>query len=147
MLGIFFSSFAVAGEDCQRYIGSCEYYLCREKNMPCGGDGYFIGFGYKYCTKIVKSLMPKVSAQAKAWLTETATCLQAQLDTVDDSNTCAEIKRDAINGHSSCYEEAGFCSLKILDKMKLFKMISPSLRQKGVLSEGLQVARYCLNSN
>lgn len=134
-------------EDCHRYIGSCEYYLCREKNRPCGGDGYFINFGYKYCTKIVKKLIPKVSAQGKQWLLSTASCLQKQLDSVDDMNSCKEIKKLAIDGHNRCYEETGFCSLNISDKMRLIKTVAPSLKTKGVIKEGVQLFSHCTNPN
>lgn len=143
--GILLSSYSYGSEeDCRQYIGSCEYYLCREKNRPCNGDGYFIAFGYKYCTKLLNKLLPKVKSETQDWLNNTAKCLQEQADRIPDSFSCSDIKKEAIKGHGSCYEDNGFCSLSLSDKMKILKAISPSLKVRGVLPASFQVLHHCL---
>lgn len=145
-IGILLSNPALA-EDCDASIGTCQYYLCREANRPCNEKGYFLNFGYKYCHKSLDDkLVAKVSPQGKTWLIETATCLQRRLAEIDDVNTCAEIKREAIAGHDVCYLEAHFCELKFSDKIQILKTISPAFKEKGVLIEGIQVLHSCIKA-
>ncbi len=139
-------SSAFSSEDCHRYIGTCDYYLCREKNKNCNENGYFIGFGYKYCQASLTKLINNVSPNAKSWLLKTATCLQKQLDQLDDSLTCSEIQEKAIEGHDSCYQEVNFCGLSIEDKAKIIKMLLPALQVKGVVHEGFQVIYHCVEN-
>lgn len=146
LMNLFLSSISLA-EDCEKYIGTCEYYLCQEKNKPCGVGGYFIGFGYKYCRKSLDRLMTKVSPLGQEWVARTAICLQEQLEEINNSKSCTQIKAVAIEGHSRCYEEVGFCSLDLSDKVEVLKMITPALRVKGVLSSGVQVLRFCSQNN
>jgi hypothetical protein len=138
------SSTTFAVEECQKYIGSCEYYLCREMNKPCLTKGYFLNFGYKYCMKSIHQLKPKVSLEASEWIVLTSTCLQEQVDQIDDTHTCLQIKKKAIKGHNLCYLESQFCSLTLKDRYQIVKMLIPALKVKGVLFEGIQIFHQCL---
>jgi hypothetical protein len=111
----------------------------------CGFNSYFINFGYKYCTKSFKKLATEVSSEGKSWIGLTATCLQEQLEEIDDSASCAEIKNKATKGHSICYNESHFCSLDVLDKLKIMKMLTPTIQEQGVFLEGIQVFSQCLH--
>ena len=135
------------GEDCKAYIGTCEYYLCRENSKPCSSNGYYIGFGYKYCKASFGPLINNVSKEGSDWLVQTATCLQRQMDQISESNSCNDIKNKAIQGHDICYQEANFCALKLADKIKILATISPAVLESGVLNEGIQVLRYCLKAD
>lgn len=130
-------------KDCSKLIGTCEYYLCREQNKACGSEGYFLGFGYQYCSDSLKRLMNEVSPVGKKWLKTTATCLHQQMEEVKNSNSCAELKQKAISSHDKCYSEVSFCSLKMTDMLKILKMIHPALTEQGVLVEGIQVLGHC----
>lgn len=47
-------SLAVADESCQDMAvsGNCNFYSqCVEKRVPCGPNGYALGYGGKYCVK------------------------------------------------------------------------------------------------
>ena len=29
--------------------GSCDFYKCADSAVPCGNEGYALGYGYRYC--------------------------------------------------------------------------------------------------
>lgn len=130
-------------DNCADLIGKCEYYLCREKQKNCGAKGYFLGFGYQYCSDSLKRLRNEVSPNGKKWLDTTATCLHQQMEEISNNGTCAEIKKAAIRSHDKCYSEVSFCSLKPIEVVKIFDMIKPALFETGVIGEGVQVLEHC----
>lgn len=131
---------------CEDLIGTCDYYLCKEKNNNCGSKGYFINFGYQYCSKSLKKLSPKMTASGQLWLKETAICLQQQIEDLDVNNmSCKQIKKAAIKGHDKCYTEYNFCSLRFDEIKKIMKMILPALSKRGVILEGVQVLEHCIS--
>jgi hypothetical protein len=133
-------------DNCDELIGSCDYYLCQEKKNNCGAKGYFLGFGYQYCSDSLKRLMDQVSPRGKKWLTTTATCLQKEIQGMNVENkNCKEIKRAAIKGHDKCYSEISFCSLSFSEIKKILKMIRPALTTRGVIIEGVQVLGHCVS--
>lgn len=142
---IFLTSISLMAQECTQYVGSCDYYLCREMNKKCSIKGYFINFGYKYCTKSINGLAAKISTEGKDWIVQTSICLQEHLDEVDDTNSCADIKMKATKLHDICYQKSNFCSLSLLDKLKIMKMLIASFKEKGVLFEGVQVFNQCLH--
>lgn len=131
-------------DDCGELIGSCDYYLCQEKRNHCGAKGYFLSFGYQYCSDSLKRLSDEMSTKGKLWLETTATCLQKEMQIMDvESMSCKEIKRAAIKRHDKCYSEISFCSLSFREIKKVIKMIMPSLTKRGVIIEGVQVLKHC----
>lgn len=133
-------------DNCAELIGSCDYYLCQEKKNNCGASGYFLAFGYQYCSDSLKRLADEVSPRGKRWLVTTATCLQKEIQDMDTSNkSCKEIKRAAIRGHDKCYSEISFCSLSFSEIKKVLRMIMPSLTTSGVINEGIQVLGHCVS--
>ena len=136
----------IVTSNCEELIGSCDYYLCQEKKTRCGSKGYFLNFGYQYCSKSLKILSPIISQEGKLWLKDTATCLQEQIEDLDlGSMSCKEIKKAAIKGHDKCYTEYSFCSLSFKDIKKIMKMVFPALTKRGVIIEGVQVLKYCIS--
>lgn len=132
-------------DNCEELIGSCDYYLCQEKKNNCGARGYFLGFGYQYCSDSLKRLVDEVSPRGKQWLKTTATCLQKEIQAMDLENiSCKEMKRAAIKGHDKCYSEISFCSLSFSEIKKVIRMIMPSLTTRGVIHEGVQVLTHCV---
>lgn len=133
-------------DNCDELIGSCDYYLCQEKKNHCGAKGYFLGFGYQYCSDSLKRLANEVSPKGQEWLKTTATCLQKEMQAMDVGRlSCKEIKRAAIRGHDQCYSEISFCSLSFGEIKKIMKMILPSLTTRGVMIEGVQVLEHCVS--
>lgn len=133
-------------DNCAELIGSCDYYLCQEKKNNCGSKGYFLGFGYQYCSDSLKRLALEISPRGKKWLETTATCLQKEIQEMDvESKSCKEIKKAAIKGHDKCYSEISFCSLSFDEIKKILRMIMPSLTTRGVINEGIQVLTHCVS--
>lgn len=133
-------------DNCEELIGSCDYYLCQEKKNNCGAKGYFLSFGYQYCSDSLKRLALEISPKGQEWLKSTATCLQKEIQAMDvESKSCKEIKRAAIKGHDKCYSEINFCSLSFGEIKKILRMIMPSLTTRGVINEGIQVLTHCVS--
>ena len=141
-----YASEVLNSDDCAELIGSCDYYLCQEKNRPCGSKGYFLAFGYRYCSDSLERLAYEVSPKGKEWLSVTATCLQREIQAMDlENKSCKEIKKAAIKSHDKCYSEISFCSLSFREIKKILRMIMPALTQRGVLIEGAQVLQHCVS--
>lgn len=131
-------------DSCAPLVGTCEYYLCRESKKSCGAQGYFVGFGYQYCSQSLENLIHQVSPIGKKWIISTATCLQRKMQEENDQKTCSELKESAIESHSECYSEISFCSMKLSDIQKIFKMIYPELTDAKILKEGMAVLKECV---
>jgi hypothetical protein len=132
--------------NCSELIGSCAYYLCRETQKNCNANGYFISFGYQYCSESLINLSKEVSDRAKAWLTDVAICLQQKMEEIPNENSCSSIKKFAIQSHDECYTETNFCSLKIKDIFKILKMLRLEFSDARIMREGLQVLKGCRNN-
>gem|GEM_PF-827954 len=129
--------------DCSELIGSCDYYLCKEKERPCNSDGYFLNFGYVYCSQSIDHLKEKVSDKGKVWLTTVAKCLQEKTHEMDKSLTCKEVKSEAIRSHDSCYSEINFCTLPPKDIILVLNMIKKELKDLRIVREGIEVLLSC----
>lgn len=129
--------------DCSSLIGTCEYYLCREAQKSCNIDGYFLGFGYQYCSESLVNLSSKVTPKAQRWLKDVAVCLQNKMENISNDNSCVDIKDQAIKSHDECYTETEFCSLELKDAYKIIKMLRPEFDDKRIIKEGLEVLRNC----
>ena len=35
-------------------MGNCKFYNCVDSMVPCGDDGYAIGYGYRYCSRFTE---------------------------------------------------------------------------------------------
>jgi outer membrane protein OmpA-like peptidoglycan-associated protein len=111
-------------EGCSHLVGSCDFYLCREKKHPCGDKGYYKGYGYKYCERFTKILEPIMSKEGKKWLQDTRLCLQKHIDTKIPLDTpCPEVKESAFDSHPFCYVYSGLCSLSPVEWGKILGVI------------------------
>ena len=46
--------FGLGTDNCKNLAdrGDCEFYnQCVEKTVPCGNEGYAVGYGYRYCNR------------------------------------------------------------------------------------------------
>jgi hypothetical protein len=100
----------------------CSYYAaCLERAVPCGNDGYALGFGEKYCTAFRAA---PLSAAGKEWVTHVMGCLQRALvpDVVAagafasspaSKMRCDEVFQTAFDSHPGCYtaQENSICFL------------------------------------
>lgn len=140
--------------DCSKLTGmkgrECDYYLCREKKSPCKSDGYFLNYGYQYCSDSMTRLLKDkdISLSGKKWIISIANCLQRQLEKVPYSYACGLVKQEAIGSHHVCYSgeenpDGNFCPLPLKDQTKILLTVLPTIAEKGVLKEGGEVLGTC----
>jgi hypothetical protein len=111
------SDYPMCAPQCQNpTIRSCTFYAdCVEASVPCGADGYALGYGQKYCNKYATNL-DLFSTNGQKWALSVMGCLQTSLiSVVGCDSTCASIRTAAFASHADCYVNAGFCSLSLCD--------------------------------
>lgn len=132
---------------CDNLIGSCDYYLCAEQKSPCGLDGYNLGFGFKYCSGSKFKLAQEMKTpQGQSWVQNVFQCLQRQSFFKLQSTpqrSCDAIKSDAYDSHPDCYIQAGFCELKLSEKINIFKLIKSEILSTQTLQQGLSILHQC----
>lgn len=124
-------------------MGSCNYYLCREEQHPCGDSGYYKGFAFKYCQKYFNKTAKKLSQQGNNWLARNALCLQEALDDIPDQQSCGKVKTLAVRTHARCYRQTGFCRLPVRDLFRIFFTISPRSYRPSVFRQALRALPGC----
>ncbi len=134
-------------QSCEKYIGTCDFYLCQEQKNPCGINGYNLDFGFKYCSGSKFALFNQMQTDlGKSWVTNVFQCLQRQSLKATDAKavrTCEQIKSDAYDSHPDCYAEAGFCELKFSEKLKIFKLIKKEIFSTATIQQGQQLLHKC----
>jgi hypothetical protein len=97
---------------------TCAFYsACLEADMPCGADGYALGYGEKYCARYDVDVA--LSPQGLVWRDAVLHCLQEAL--VPElahvsSMSCDAITTFAFDSHPRCYTEGpSICFLPITD--------------------------------
>ena len=129
---------------------SCSFYANVENLMPCGDDGYTLGFAHHYCQIYLDN---RDDFSDKAWQDATRFCLQTKLyeyvGTQQDYPSCKELQDFGFGSHVPCYEKPdetrpklSFCGLPVMDKTKIAWMAAG-----GPLMEMLRTLNamdYCL---
>lgn len=142
---------AADGDTCSAYLdeegcASCDYYLCKEAaqgDAPCGEDGYYLGYGFKYCERISLVARPRLSEEGKLWLDDARRCLMEEVERqLEDENSCSVVKQIALESHPGCYMDAGFCSLPWGDMWSVFMTVDPTdVEMQQVLATGISCFR------
>lgn len=124
---------------------ACDYYRCREAQSigQCGGAGYYIGFGYKYCLRYAQVTEPRMSIDGQAWNAAARACLVESLDTnVPDSTDCQAIVEAGYATHAQCYAQTGFCELSLSDASRIVSTIDT---EDADFSQALEIGLDCLS--
>jgi hypothetical protein len=106
--------------------GACDFYRCREETSVglCGGDGYYLGFGYEYCRRYRQVTEPHFSPEGQIWSAQTRRCLMETLDAeIPDGPNCDGLIQAGYASHPSCYLGTGFCDLPALDWVRIVNTI------------------------
>ena len=118
---------SVIQRQCAHHMPRCNYYTCREDEKHCGGSGYYLGYGGKYCRRFNTRTKPKLSAAGKNWVDRTTACLQRYLENqVAYDTDCETTRRLAFDSHAGCYVEGGICNLPVGDWWHIFQTIDMS---------------------
>ncbi len=141
---VFGSAFAPSSvlADCPSSYSSCNYYQCAEAHNPCGSQGYWIGWGYRFCQKFLNSEQ-KFSLEAQEWLRSNRRCLQVRAEEISTEIACPQVRKAAMESHVSCYVEAGFCELSIKDKSAILWDLRSALAAPEAWIEGLRLQAAC----
>ncbi len=139
-----FYSFTALAEDCSILMDSCDYYHCRESLNSCGEKGYYAGFASKYCRESQNELSQKVTDAGKVWIKKVTLCLKQNMEKIPVLETCKEVFNKAVDDHSVCYTQSGFCSLPFKDKVQIIDMLKKEFVHRKIILEGLQVIDECL---
>lgn len=124
---------------------ACDYYRCRDAQAAgqCGDDGYYLGFGYRYCLRYAQVTEPRMSDEGQAWSAANRACLIESLEAnVPDSDDCHALIDAGYGTHAGCYRETGFCNLSLPDIQRVVNAIDVldvDLRQT------LEVALACVH--
>lgn len=144
-----FSSAVLAGDnlaECESKSTSCDFYSCIEQKISCGCDGYFIGFGERFCRRFDK-IFGKLSPQGKEWFMTARQCLTNKTLALDKTSSCHEIEEQSYNDHKPCYISSGYCDLPKSDKAKIIKVVFPLLLKKNVFVMGKEIQLNCLRQS
>lgn len=135
------------GDECSGYMddegcASCDYYLCKEAAdgaAACGEDGYYLGYGFRYCERISQVTRPRLSDAGKVWLDSARRCLMEEVELqVEHEHSCSDIQQIAFDSHPACYMDAGFCSLPWGDMWSVFMTVDPTdVEMRQVFSTGI----------
>lgn len=128
---------------CSSYLESCEYYQCRDQLQMCGPQGYFLRFGYPYCSRFMTQVKPTFSEEGALWLDRVGQCLRDQLEGISVQESCKETEDLAISSHVSCYLDTGFCQLSFSEKLKLLKVVYKELQDSRLLGVFLKLMTSC----
>lgn len=128
--------------ECKPDANSCEYYLCKEINDPCGVKGYWLAYGYKYC-RIFLTQTDSFSNTSKIWMYKARYCLQQALQLETKDRECSEDRKVAMDSHVACYIQSGFCSLSLKDRSEIIWLLRSAFTQPMTYVEGLEVEYQC----
>jgi hypothetical protein len=128
-------------ERCGDKLGTCDFYLCRERQHPCGSAGYYQGYGYKYCQRFT-ALAGKTTPAGKRWALATLRCLQEHIEAnIPIGAPCSEVWKSAFDSHPNCYFVSGICSLTPTEWWQIMGTIDSSdLDMKQALRTALMCA-------
>ncbi|TPX69593.1 hypothetical protein SpCBS45565_g02314 [Spizellomyces sp. 'palustris'] len=131
---------------------TCTFYTsCLEVAIPCGPDGYAIGYGNKFCSKFQENA-DKFTDKGEEWMYKVMSCLQESLVPKLPNNStsspkpmsCSELKSFAYSTHPNCYLSAGVCTLHPKDWIVLLNSIGiQELFTIETIEQALAVAKGC----
>lgn len=112
----------------------CGFYsACLERALPCGEDGYALGFGERFCTA---SRNAKLTAKGLSWTTGVMGCLERALvprvvqagafaSQPESRAVCSALFEEAFASHPACYThpDHSICFLPPSDLVGILKII------------------------
>lgn len=101
--------------------GSCDFYTCFERRLPCGRDWYILRTGLYYCNKIERQRL-NFSPEGQQFLSDAQRCLTRSLKDLyqRDYVDCHDLEHDAVANITSCFTDNGFCNVFETDSQHFF---------------------------
>lgn len=131
-------------------LDSCDFYSeCVEAAFECGVNGYPIKFGDTMCN-IYRNNEGNFSDKAKGWSSRVRLCLQEALVPILEErgcNTCDSLEHFAVDSHTRCYIETGFCNSMTPRDLVYLGWLTKGAFVRGaaldIVEQLLSVARSC----
>lgn len=135
-------------QSCAPIQKDCSFYRCLEGTVPCGPNGYALGYGLKYCTQFLDNFS-KFSAKGQLWIISTCYCLQSALVPVANGSvkmTCDEIHSFAFDSHPGCYTQRGnsICNISFSDWNLVYHVIKDELKSLETWKQIENVIKACV---
>lgn len=152
ILIVLFIPFGQSQDVCIPQSNGCAFYRdCLEARIPCGPNGYAIGYGFKYCNAFMK-YYSRFSNVGKQWITATCFCLQNVLLPIvlgEGTQTCDEIKDFAMSSHVGCYTntQPSICDVPATDWPILYIVIFKEFMNPESWPTIMKVAKKCLHND
>lgn len=131
-----------AGTSCKPEADTCDFYLCKEMNDPCGNRGYWLAYGYKYC-RIFITQTQNFPESSKEWMVKTRYCLQKSISLDTRELSCSGDRDAAMDSHVHCYVDSGFCDLSIKERASIIWLLRSAMIMPMTYVEGLEVEYQC----
>lgn len=125
-----------------KLIGSCDFYRALSKEMGCGPDSYLTRFGDHYCRRF-DQVHDYFSDDGNRVVEDIKICLQIAIDSVRELN-CENVHAIAVQSHIGCYQQAGFCEMKVRDKAVLAQTVASSVFDPTLRGTIGKVINSCL---
>lgn len=135
-----------ANAACPASDSSCDFYICKEQEHPCGPRGYWMEFGQPYCEKFLLD-EGSFSPQSQVWLQDVRLCLQERVADISSEFSCETIHKEAMHSHVSCYVDTGFCELTYFEKLKIYWYLKGALRNSRTWLEAQLLNQACKAQN
>ncbi|XP_066263914.1 uncharacterized protein [Branchiostoma lanceolatum] len=146
-------------QTCVRYgrTGDCAFYgiPCLEKKFDCKVVGFPVGYGYRFCSKIVTHY-EEFDADGKAWIDDVKKCLTKALIPIykSKSYTCPLLKTFGMDTYPVCFAQAkgggGICKVIRTNREALQNVWGASGTQgedsSTFLEQLLVTAQHCMCS-
>lgn len=143
---LFLVAMQAQATNCRPTEDSCQFYLCKEEENPCGTHGYWLGYGYRYCERFLEK-KEQFSEATQQWFKSVRYCLQDEARLFNNHESCQDSYREAMNSHVDCYTEAGFCALSFRERAKVIWTLKSALLLPITYVEGLELQLQCLSEH
>jgi hypothetical protein len=119
---------------------ACAFYRCRLDTPPFASQrcSYLSDFGLPYCKKYFA-----VDFHDRRFGPRVRQCLQEAIRDRMEMLTCADLQSAAIRSHVDCYVRSGFCSLSLLDRLRIAREIEPKDLDRDIGRTLLEVEKSC----
>ncbi|XP_059161330.1 stanniocalcin-2-like [Physella acuta] len=103
--------------------GSCDFYTCFERRLPCGREWYILKTGHYYCNKMQRH-KNSFTPEGQTFIDDAQRCLTQSLKEVyrREYIDCHTLEHQAIESISTCFIENDFCDVLQANADKFFRV-------------------------
>ena len=140
---VFLSASLAMAQDCEQYLGSCDFYQCMNSNLGCRPNNYLVKFGFNRCNKFSET-QSTYSTIGQDFMNQVRECLQVELLQNKKLN-CTNVRKNALDSHVICYQKAGYCELPYRDRVKIGMTVLSDLLQADFIIVANKINFNCVN--